>query len=168
MIYHYNSSCFILFIFESPSFRIFTKCFFRTDCDSLSCVWENNSFCSKLAFQIFLCTVLYLLHRDWRLPLGNDLPRARRLSRRLILRLMLRRLARRCVMTWITLFLLWSTQALLQTSTMVSVLRSLVAWARMNLIKLGKDFGKLDGNTTLSSFLNQTNLQVNKHNKMVS
>ena len=156
----------MLFISESPSFRIFTKCFFRTDCDSLSCVWENNSFCSRLAFQIFLCIVLYLLHMDWRLPLDNDLPRARRPSRRLILRLMLRCLARRCVMTWMTLSLLWSTHALLQTSTTVSVLRSLVAWVRMNLIKLGKDFGKLDGNTTLSSFLNQTNLQINKHNTL--
>lgn len=57
-IFYYNSSCFKLYTLESPSIWISTKCFFRTDWLNLSPVWENNSFCKRLAFQIFLWTVL--------------------------------------------------------------------------------------------------------------
>lgn len=71
---------------------------------------------------------------------------------------MLRRLALRCVMTWTTRRLLWLTHILLHMSTTVSVLRSRLAWARTNFIRLGNDFGKLDGNTTLSSFLSNKKL----------
>lgn len=71
---------------------------------------------------------------------------------------MLRRLALRCVMTWTTRRLLWLTHVLLHMSTTVSVLRSRLAWARMNFIRFGNDFGKLDGNTTLSSFLSNKKL----------